>query len=209
MKNLLVILSVLVLVTACQPNQSEKQSSVTTDRPSVSTDADATSDADDQVPVEALTFETNISTEGMSVEQEMEIRKAEDIIKLVIASEEFKSRILNHTVNGVKTFLNNNGLSNEEIYQRILDQNVMDLAVELIPKKTTLSSRIFQIIAGIKKIFFFLNLFQNTTPAGIAQNLFQQWLGNIGFGLTEGASSNLTVQQAVARIIGELGKKHL
>ncbi len=64
--------------------------------------------------------------------------------------------------------------------------------------------------AGFKKIrlhIIFLNLFQNTTPAGIAQNLFQQWLGKIGFNAPEGTSQS--VQEAVAKIIGELGKKHL
>lgn len=167
MKKILLMLVVLGFVTACQPNNGNE----------VSTNNDTTTDTSAQVPVDASTFETNISTEGMSVEQEMEIRKAEDIIKIVVASEEFKARILNHTVNGVKTFLGNNGLTNEEIYQKILEaaedgnltkDNVMDLAIELIPQKSTLASRIFKIIAGVKKIFFFLNLFQNTTPAGIA-----------------------------------------
>ena len=204
------MLFILVLVSACQPNSSSQ--------PSVSTNTVTDTDMSDQVPVEASTFETNISTEGMSVEQEMEIRKAEDIIKLVVASEEFKERILNHTVNGVKTFLNNKGLTNAEIYQKILEaaedgnltkDNVMDLAVELIPEKSTLASRIFKIIAGIKKIFFYLNLFQNTTPAGIAQNLFQQWLGKLGFSTVTGSSASLTVQEAVAKIIGELGKQYL
>lgn len=196
MKKIFLMLFVLLLVSACQPNGSNE--------PSVSTNTVTDTDSSDQVPVEASTFETNISTEGMSVEQEMEVRKAEDIIKLVIASEEFKNRILNHT------FLNNNGLTNAEIYQKILDaaedgsltkDNVMDLAVELIPQNTTLGSRIFKIIADIKKIFFFLNLFQNTTPAGIAQNLFQQWLGKLGL--------NTATGEAVAKIIGELGKQYL
>lgn len=168
----------------------------------------------DPVPVEAMTFETRIHTEGMSVEQEMEVQKAAEIIRMVVGSQEFKDRILNHTVNGVKKFLNNNGLTNEEIYQKILEaaeegnltkDNVMELTLELIPE--TSKSRIFRIFAGIKKIFYYLNLFQNTTPAGIAQNLFQQWLGKIGFNAPEGTSQS--VQEAVAKIIGELGKKHL
>lgn len=206
MKKIFLMLIALGLVTACQPNSGDKDSS------------SSNTETSDQIPVEASTFETNISTEGMSVEQEMEIRKAEDIIKMVVASEEFKARILNHTVNGVKTFLNNKGLTNQEIYQKILEaaeegnlskDNVMDLAIELIPQNSSLGSRIFKIIAGIKKIFYFLNLFQNTTPAGIAQNLFQQWLGKLGFGPITGSSSNLTVQEAVAKIIGELGQQYL
>lgn len=216
MKKIFLMLFVLGLVTACQPNNGDQVSS--SSQPVVSTNTDTNADANDQVPVEASTFETNISTVGMSVDQEEEIRKAEDIIKLVVSSEEFKKRVLNHTVNGVKTFLNNNGLTNAEIYQKILDaaedgtlnkDNIMDLAVELIPQKSTLASRIFKIIAGIKKIFFFLNLFQNTTPAGIAQNLFQQWLGKLGFSTVTGSTSHLTVQEAIAKIIGELGQQYI
>ncbi|MGE3608627.1 MAG: hypothetical protein AB7I27_03485 [Bacteriovoracaceae bacterium] len=180
------------------------------------TSTSTTSTSTDPAPVEASTFDTNISTAGLDADQDMEVQKASEIIKLVVSSQEFKDRVLNHTVNGVKTFLNNNGLTNEQIYQKILEaaendnltkNNVMDLAFELIPQKTT--SRIYRIISGIKKIFFFLNLFSNTTPAGIAQNLFQQWLGKMGFSLVEGSSSNLTVQQGIAAIIGELGKKYL
>ncbi|MCM2350484.1 MAG: hypothetical protein NDI69_10720 [Bacteriovoracaceae bacterium] len=180
-----------------------------------STPSVATADPE-PVPVEATTFETNIITEGLTVEQEMEVQKAAEIIKMVVASQEFKDRILNHTVNGVKTFLNNKGFTNEEIYQKILDaaesdnltkDNVMELVIELIPQKST--SLIYRIISGIKKVFFFLNLFQNTTPAGIAQNLFMQWLGKIGFNQADNVTPQLSVQQAVSQIIGELGQKYL
>lgn len=181
-----------------------------------STPTVATAEPTEPVPVEATTFETNIITEGLTVEQEMEVQKAAEIIKMVVASQEFKDRILNHTVNGVKTFLNNKGFTNEEIYQKILDaaesdnltkDNVMELVIELIPQKST--SLIYRIISGIKKVFFFLNLFQNTTPAGIAQNLFMQWLGKIGFNQADNVTSQMSVQQAVSQIIGELGQKYL
>lgn len=210
-KNLFLMFLVLGLLTACQAPNGDQTASTDVDQ-STPVNGDPT----EPVPVEATTFETNITTEGLSVEQEMEVQKAADIIKMVVASQEFKDRILNHTVNGMKKFLNNNGLTNEEIYQQILDaaenhnltkDNVMELTFKLIPE--TSKSRIYQIFAGIKKIFYYLNLFQNTTPAGIAQNLFQQWLGKLGFVLPEGSSTSLSVQEAVAKIIGELGKKYL
>lgn len=220
LKKLISMFLVLGLFTACQPAQQNDQGSLSNNSTTqdLNTPTPTTADAD-PVPVEATTFETDIRAEGLSADQEMDVEKAAEIIKKVVASQEFKDRVLNHTVNGVKTFLNNNGLSNEEIYQKILEaaesdnlakDNVMELEFELIPQKTTLRTRIYQIISGIKKIFFFLNLFQNTTPAGVAQQLFQQWLGKIGFALPESSSSeNFSVQTAVAKIIGELGQKYL
>lgn len=209
MKKLFFLLTVLTLTVACQaPNEATDLSS------DVGESTPVVTEPTDPVPMEAMTFETRIHTEGMTVEQEMEVQKAAEIIKLVVASQEFKDRILNHTVNGVKKFLNNNGLTNEEIYQKILEaaedgtltkDNVMEITLELIPETT--KSRIYRLIAGVKKIFYYLNLFQNTTPAGIAQNIFQQWLGKIGFTAPEGTSKS--VQEAVAKIIGELGKKYI
>lgn len=169
---------------------------------------------DQEVPVEAITFETEIKTEGLSVEEEIKIQEAEEIIKRVVASREFKDRILNHTVNGIKTFLNNNGYTNEEIYQKILEaaesdnlrkDNKMELSLEVVSQ--TGQSRIYRLINGIKKFFYFLNLFKKATPAGIAQSLFQQWLGKIGFNRTENITSQQSVQEAVSKIIGELGQK--
>lgn len=139
----------------------------------------------------------------------MEVQKAEDVIKQVIASQEFKDRIMNYDFGNIK-------YTNEEIYQKILEgaetdneikDNVMELVIEVIPQKTT--SRIYKIMAGIKKIFFFLNLFHKATPASIAENLFFHWLGKIGLDQTINSTSQLTVQDAISKIIGELGKKYI
>lgn len=213
------MLFVLSSLAACQPSSTSSGSDATTvDSSTPSVTVDETPVATDPVPVEATTFETKIITQGLSVEQEMEVQKAAEIIKLVVSSEEFKERILNHTVNGVKTFLNNNGLTNEQIYQKILEaaesdnlvkDNIMELTLELIPQTSSTKSWFTRIVSGIRKIFVYLNLFQNTTPAGIAQTLFQQWLSKLGFEQPSDSSTKLTVQSAVSSIIRELGEKYL
>ena len=200
------------LLSACQPQKGVEDSVLQVKVDQTPTENVTTNE--EEVPVEAITFETEIKTEGLSVEEEIKIQEAEEIIKRVVASSEFKDRILNHTVNGIKTFLNNNGYSNEEIYQKILEaaesdnlrkDNKMELSLEVVSQ--TGQSRIYRILNGIKKVFFFFNLFKKTTPAGIAQSLFQQWLGKIGFNRTENVTSQLSVQEAVSKIIGELGQK--
>lgn len=215
MKELLVTLFFFCLLQSCQQGQSSSAAeTATTQAPPV------TATVTDPVPVEASTFDTKITTEGLSAEQEEQVQKASEIIKLVVASEEFRDRVLNHTVNGKKMFLNNNGLSNEEIYQKILNaaesdnataDNVMELAISLVkqPKSLGIGSLFFQIISGIKKVFAFVSMFQSLTPAGIAQNLFQMWLGKLGFTLPSTGTTSLSVQGAISKIIGELGQKYL
>ncbi len=73
------------------------------------------------VPTQALTFETNVSISNATTTMEDKIRKAEDLIKRVIATETFRDRVLNHAYNGVKTFVDNGGFSNAQIYQKMLD----------------------------------------------------------------------------------------
>ena len=38
----------------------------------------------------------------------------------IIASDEFKNEVLGHTYQGKRQFANNNGLSNEEVYKKII-----------------------------------------------------------------------------------------
>jgi D-ribose pyranose/furanose isomerase RbsD len=199
----------LTFVVACNQSTNGPKASVD---PTINSQAVDTSTP---VPVEATTFETQITTSGLSVDQVMDVQKASEIIKQVVASQEFKDRILNHTVNGKKTFLNNNGLSNQEIYLRILEaaedhdlnkDNIMELVLEVVPTTSGTGGLLFKLFPKIQKVLALLNLFRNTTPTGIAQNLFQMWLGKLGFALPGGSAANGSVQVAVAKIIGELGK---
>ncbi len=215
MKNIFLLGLMMALIVACNSSKGGGTSSASPDQRS--SQAAQVADTSTSVPVEATTFETHIATKGLSVEQETDVQKASEIIKQVVATQEFRDRILNHTVNGVKTFLNNNGLSNEEIYQKILDaaddnsltkDNIMNLELE-VSASSSGSGILFQIVSGIKKILSLFNLFSSATPAGIAQNLFQMWLGNLGFTIPTGSTGAGSVQSVIANLIGELGKKFL
>jgi hypothetical protein len=211
MKSFFLMAMILAMSVSCNSSNSGQTSTAASSKTAQATDTSTS------VPIEASTFETRIVTRGLSVEQETDVQKAADIIKQVVASQEFKDRVLNHTVNGVKTYLNNNGLTNEEIYQKILDaaddqsltkDNIMNLELEVAATSSG-GGILFQIVSGIKKILSILNLFSNPTPAGIAQKLFQMWLGNLGFTIPTGTIGTGSVQAVIAGIIGELGKSFL
>jgi hypothetical protein len=69
---------------------------------------------DSPVPGAAQNFEVNVKLDNFDSAQEDKVLVAADLIKKVIASEEFKKAILLHTYNGKKTFVDNGGRTNAE-----------------------------------------------------------------------------------------------
>lgn len=94
----------------------------------------------------AFSWDADLYLVNFNTDQEQKVRKAVEIIKKVIASREFKERVLNYKYKGIKAFVDNHGLSNEEIYNRIFEaaeqigntakNNMMDVELELYHQKT-------------------------------------------------------------------------
>lgn len=174
--------------------------------------------SDGGTPSLATTFDTNITLINFSDSQEEKILRAIEIVKLVVASEEFKDRVINHTYNGNKTFVDNGGYSNEEIYQMILEgaetlrpekNNTMDVEVEMYTN--ILTSTVGYTYSNSKRIWMNTKFFNQYTAAGVAHNLFHEWLHKLGF--THASSYSLSrdysVPYAIGDIVGELGEAYL
>ncbi len=93
-----------------------------------------------EVPNEALTFDISAKLFDFEAEDEVKVEKAFEIIKKVVASKEFRNKILNFTYQGKKQFVDNGGKTNAQIYQMLLDgredlkpevDNQMDLELQL------------------------------------------------------------------------------
>ena len=136
----------------------------------------------------AQTFEVNVKLMNFTKEQEEKVRAAIDLIKKVVASDEFKKGVLNKTYKGKKTYVDNGGLSNSQIYKKILDgaekvgntkkNNAMDLELQVYYEDNTTIGYTYP---NIKRIYMnrkYLNKFQ---PYQVADNLFHEWLHKIGF----------------------------
>ena len=125
--------------------------------------------------------------------------------------------VLNHTYNGNKTYVDNGGYTNAQIYQKILDgsetlqkivDNEMDMEVELYYAAT---STVGYTYANSKRIWVNKKFFDGYTPAGVAHNLFHEWLHKLGFthASTWSTSRDYSVPYAIGDIVGEIGKDFL
>ncbi len=169
------------------------------------------------LPNAAYTFDENVTFVNATATQETKLRKALAIIKDVVATEEFRNKILNHTYGGAKTFVDNGGFTNAQIYQKILDgaetlqntkDNEMDMEVELYYAAT---STVGYTYANSKRIWVNTKFFNTYTPAGVAHNLFHEWLHKLGFSHSSSYNSArpYSVPYAIGDMVGEIGKDFL
>lgn len=167
------------------------------------------------VPTIAHTFETNVTTYNMTRAQEAKVSEAERKIKAVLASEAFRSAILNHTFNGKKQFNNNKGLTNAQIYQKILEgseikytskNNQMDMGIKLYYEDSTT-------VGYTNKSITFINcntkFFNKYTASQVAHNMMHEWMHKIGFehDVNYSKSRDYSVPYAIGTIINKLAPK--
>lgn len=169
------------------------------------------------LPNEAYTFDHSITFYNTSLAQEEKFQKALEIIQKVVATEEFRTRILNHTYNGKKTFVDNDGFTNAQIYQKILDgaetlqpakNNIMNMEVEVYYAN---NSTVGYTYPSSKRIWVNTKFFNSYTAAGVARNLFHEWLHKVGFShaTSWSTSRDYSVPYAIGDIVQDLGEKFL
>ncbi|MFP5384702.1 MAG: hypothetical protein ACLGHN_01395 [Bacteriovoracia bacterium] len=167
------------------------------------------------LPNEAYTFDTNILFVNTTATQQEKLEQALEIIKKVVATEEFRSQILNHTYGGQKTFVDNGGYTNAQIYQKILDgaetlqplkDNEMDMEVELY---YALTSTVGYTYANSKRVWVNTKYFNTNPVTSVAANLMHEWLHKLGFkhAVSYSTSRDYSVPYAIGRMVGNIGKQ--
>lgn len=168
------------------------------------------------VPTLAMTFDTNVTPIGTTSSQEAKIQSAERKIKDVIASDEFRTAVLNHTYNGKKTFVDNGGLTNAQIYQKILEgaeklqpskNNAMDMSVKLYYEN---SSTVGYTTTTSKTINMNTKFFNKYTASGVSHNMMHEWLHKLGFkhAVSYSTSRDYSVPYAIGNLMGKLAVKY-
>lgn len=166
------------------------------------------------LPNEAYTFDTNIDFVNAGGAELEKFNQAIDLIKRVVATDEFRSAVINHTYNGVKTFVDNGGFTNAQIYQKILDgaetlqplkNNTMDMEVELYYAATT---TVGYTNSGTTRIWVNTKYFNTNSIGGVAANLVHEWLHKLGFrhAVSYSVSRDYSVPYAVGRMISRIGR---
>lgn len=168
------------------------------------------------VPSLPLNFDVNLKLTNFSKEQEEKILKAADIIKKVIITDEFKDGVLNHTYKGQKTFADNNGLSNEQIYQKIIEgseelrpgiDNKMDLELQVYFEETR---TVGYTRPSVFRIWMNSKYLNKNGPAEVTTNMMHEWLHKLGFkhDIKHSNRRMHTVPYAIGYLMEELAKKY-
>jgi hypothetical protein len=176
----------------------------------------AFSDITPSVPTEALNFTADIYLANFSSTQEEKVKKAVDIIKKVIASSEFRDRVMNYQYNGEKRFFDNHDLSNEEVYQKIIDgaekmgntakNHTMDVELELYNQATTTIGYTYP---NTVRIWMNTKYFNKYTPIKVADNLMHEWMHKLGFthAMSWSKDRDHSVPYAIGYLLEELAGK--
>lgn len=171
----------------------------------------------EEVSAKALTFQVDAEMFGFSDKQEDKIRKASELIRQVIVSKEFKKRVLNYSYNGRKAFEDNKGLTNYQVYKRILEgreqlsregkNRTMDLEIELYSDME--SNTIGYTYPNIVRIFMNAKYFNRFGPHQVADNMMHEWLHKLGFGHDAEATPERrhSIPYAVGYIVRDLARK--
>ena len=170
-----------------------------------------------QVPPSAFIWDADLLFVNFNSEQEEKVRKAVSLIKKVITSDEFRERVLSHSYEGRPGFVDSNGISNQEIYQIILNgaekignnqiNHKMDVEIELYTDTTTTIGYTYPTTG---RIWMNTKYFNQYTPVKVADNLMHEWMHKLGFthAMKYSVSRNYSVPYAIGYLVEELAAKH-
>lgn len=167
------------------------------------------------VPSAALNFNVNLKLDNFNAEQEDKVLEAAELIKKVVASEEFKNVILNYKYKGKKQFADNGGLSNAEIYKKIIEgseklrpgqDNEMDLDLEVYHENNMTVGYTYPTVISVWMNSKYLN---KNAAAKVTTNMMHEWLHKLGFkhDASRTAKRPFTVPYAVGYLVARLAAK--
>lgn len=169
------------------------------------------------VPPQALTWDADIYYVNFTQAQEDKVIKAVELMKKVIASKAFKDAVLNFTYNGQKTYVDNGGFTNAQIYQKILDgaekmgdtskNNTLNVELELY---YALTNTIGYTYPNVTRIYMNTKYFNTYTPSNVSGNLMHEWLHKLGFGHASSysVSRDSSVPYAIGYIMEKMTKQY-
>lgn len=154
----------------------------------------------------------NLEFRDFSQPKEEKLNDAIERMLIVINSEEFKQKVLNHEYQGEKTYVDNQELTNEEIYNVIMqgvetlngevDQE-MDLDLTLYYSN---NSTVGYTYPNTNRVWINDKFFTTNTLGKVAGNIVHEWTHKLGFthDFNRTERRNYSVPYAVGNIIQEL-----
>lgn len=167
------------------------------------------------VPSAALNFNVNLQMDNFNSTQLDKVTTAAELIKKVVASQEFRNKVLNHTYKGKKTFVDNGGLTNAQIYKAIIEgseslrpgvDNEMDLDLEVYREKGNTVGYTYPHVIRVWMNSKFLNA---NKPYKVTTNMMHEWLHKLGFkhAARKTANRSKSVPYAVGYIVAKIASQ--
>jgi len=174
--------------------------------------------------IHAKGWDAKINFINFKDHEKEKIIEAIKLIKAIIQNHEFEKRVKNFNFKKKNSFHDNKGLTNEEIFQKIIDgaetvgdevvNNRMDVELELYehPSKT-----IGYTYPDTKRIWINRKYFSHYKVNQVANNLMHEWMHKLGFNHDTkwSAARGYSVPYAIGNIFEEIireqysQKKHL
>lgn len=164
------------------------------------------------VPNAVELFGSDVSFTNFDNADEEKVLEALDLIRRVVRTPEFRSRVLNHKYNGVKGYASTSK-STAQIYQSFVDgaetlrpekNHVMDLQLELYTNNS--NNVVGYTYPNVLKIWMNTKYFNRYEPCEVARNLFHEWTHKLGYGHDSAVTARrpYSVPYAVGNIIQDL-----
>ncbi len=158
------------------------------------------------------------ASSGFDAKEKSKLLSAIALLEKVVNSEEFRARVLNYTYNGNKTFVDNNGMSNELIYNLIMSGKEVLKPTEdheLNINITIYSSFWNRNVIGYTypntlQTWINRRYYKNYTPADICANIAHEYLHKASFNHSFAwtPSREFSVPYAIGYIVGELARRN-
>ena len=166
------------------------------------------------IPPKAVGADLEINAKLMKFDETQEAKMREALIRLkrIVNSELFKERVLAHTYNGEQRFVDNDGLTNEEIYYKIMEgaetllpdvDREMDLDIELYYSSRNVVGYTYP---NVLQIWVNKKYFNTNSYGAVAANVIHEWTHKLGFGHAYNRTSSrpYSVPYGVGTIMKEL-----
>ncbi len=162
---------------------------------------------------EAKNWDSKVSFVNFNNQEIKKVENTLKVIKEIILSHEFKNRIKHFMFEKKKIFHENNGLTNEEIYQKILEggevldrkepDSLMEIELEMFEYS---SKTIGYTYPDTKRIWINKKYFSKYTIQQVANNLMHEWMHKLGFnhGASWDKKRDYSVPYAVGNIFEDL-----
>lgn len=161
------------------------------------------------------------SAENFSNQQYNKLMQAKELVEMIINSAAFKSRVLSFSSNGVQGFVQNNGMSNQQIFDYLMSgaekypaqtvaDHFMDYDLVLYKPKWYQSKKVLGYTSQDTSIIHInKKFFSDAEINQIAMNLVHEWTHKMGFGhdFKRTARRPSSVPYGIGYIIRDLGNK--